>query len=104
MRREGAPDKVRAWTNQLPEWVEVRAAASPDPGLTPGADEREAIAMAEELRADLPLMDDAKRWRLRGGLLLLFGMADAQAYRPRPLKTLTLTSCQRPSRLSKLRV
>lgn len=60
MQKEGAPDKVRAWAAQLPEWAEVRAAASADPALKLGAGEREAIALAEEIGADLPLVDDRK--------------------------------------------
>ncbi len=53
MRREGTPEKVRAWASQLPEWAEIRAAASTDPALKLGAGEREAIALAEEVGADL---------------------------------------------------
>ncbi len=63
MRREGTPDKVRAWAAQLPEWAEVRAAASTDPALKLGAGEREVLALAEELKADLLLLDDAKARR-----------------------------------------
>lgn len=70
MQREGAPEKVRAWASRLPEWAEVRAATSPDPALKLGAGEREAIALAEEVGADLLLVDDAKARReaLRRGL------------------------------------
>ena len=70
MQREGTPEKVRAWAASLPEWAEVRAAASPDPALKLGAGEREAIALAEEVGADLLLVDDrkARREALRRGL------------------------------------
>ena len=63
MRREKTPEKVRAWAGRLPDWVEVREAASPDPALKLGVGEREAIALAEELGADLLLVDDAKARR-----------------------------------------
>lgn len=50
--------------------MEVRAAASADPALKLGSGEREAIALAEEVGADLLLVDDAKARReaLRRGL------------------------------------
>lgn len=41
----------------------MRAAASTDPALKLGAGERAAIALAEEMGADLLLVDDAKARR-----------------------------------------
>ncbi len=63
MQREGTPAKVRAWISACPEWVEVRVASSPNPALKLGVGEREAIALAEELKADLLLLDDGKARR-----------------------------------------
>lgn len=74
MGREGAPEKVRAWAAQLPEWAEVRAAASADQALKLGAGEREAIALAKEIGADLLLVDDRKaRKEARGRGLSVTG-------------------------------
>jgi predicted nucleic acid-binding protein len=56
-----SPQSVRAWAAQHPSWLQVQPLRSkPDPALDyldPG--EREAITLAEELRADQLLLDEA---------------------------------------------
>lgn len=54
-----APDKVREWFAQHPEWIIVKEVRKQDTTLThldPG--EREAITLAQELQADLILLDE----------------------------------------------
>ncbi len=55
------PDPVRAWGANAPSWLQVQTLSSAtDPQLDyldPG--EREAIALAEELKADQILVDDS---------------------------------------------
>lgn len=65
------PDIVRTWAGHLPEWLEVRQVSGPPDvtlaSLDPG--ERAAIQLAQEMRADLLLMDErmgVKLARLRG--------------------------------------
>jgi len=82
------PDAVKRWLANPPPWIEVRhAAVGEDPcftGLDPG--EREAIALAEALRADALIMDDragrreAERRGLRviGTLRVLYDAAEAR--------------------------
>ena len=54
------PAPVRAWMASPPAWLEMRTPRQPlmTPMLLLGAGEREAITLAQDLRADLVLMDD----------------------------------------------
>ena len=74
--QRGTPPVVRAWMQQVLQWVEVRKIGSrPDSTLSmldPG--EREAIQLAEEIGADLLLMDERAGVRIaRGRGMLVTG-------------------------------
>ena len=60
MQRLQTPEKVRQWISEQPDWIEVRKASELNPVLDLGAGERDAILLAQELGADLILMDDRK--------------------------------------------
>jgi predicted nucleic acid-binding protein len=63
MQRTDTPEKVRAFVSNPPAWLEVHAVPVPDLTLNLGAGEREAITLAQALRADVLLLDDGKARR-----------------------------------------
>jgi predicted nucleic acid-binding protein len=60
MQREKTPQKVREWVVNHPDWLEVRDADTSvfTPRKKIGAGEREAFALAIEIKADAVLTDD----------------------------------------------
>ncbi|HEX4136412.1 MAG TPA: hypothetical protein VHY84_17495 [Bryobacteraceae bacterium] len=73
LSRPHTPDAVRQWAATYPDWLQLRRPAGPLYGFpaTLGAGECDAIALAEELLADVLLIDDwagrmeAQRRRVR---------------------------------------
>ncbi|MGB6596011.1 MAG: hypothetical protein WA621_18325 [Candidatus Acidiferrum sp.] len=87
LKAKNAPSAVKQWIKSPPEWMEVRQITVPaDLALTKlDAGEREAIALAEALRADALLVDEkagrreAERRKIRviGTVRILDDAADA---------------------------
>ncbi len=63
LNHERTPERVRQWVSALPDWAIARVAESVDSSLKLGRGEREAISLAEQLKADALLMDDWKAWK-----------------------------------------
>jgi len=60
LQRPRTPAPVRAWMASPPAWLEIRLPHQPlvTTTLRIGAGEREALSLAQELHADLVLLDD----------------------------------------------
>jgi predicted nucleic acid-binding protein len=67
-----APPAVRRWMQTRPSWVSIQSPAQIDPATHLGLGEREAIALALELKATQLLIDDraARRIAVERGLLI----------------------------------
>jgi predicted nucleic acid-binding protein len=86
-----APDAIRQWAANAPSWLEIRnpVAASPIPKL--GEGETAAIALANELGADVVLIDerDGARIARKQGLFVTGVLGVLQAAAKRNLVSLT---------------
>jgi predicted nucleic acid-binding protein len=60
LTQTATPQAVRIWMDPLPQWVTIRSPQKPLPVFPTvlGPGEQEAIALAEELLADVLLVDD----------------------------------------------
>jgi len=58
LRRSRTPDTVKQWAAAPPAWLEVQAPTMPRVKQRLGSGEADAIALAEEVHADLLLLDD----------------------------------------------
>jgi len=72
LRHEDAPETVRLWAAASPDWLRVHADPSePDQSLAAlHAGERTALRLAEQVQADVVLLDDSAAREVAGQRLL----------------------------------
>ncbi len=58
LQHPGSPDPVKRWAASPPGWLEVLPPTNVDTSLALGLGETEAICLAEELKAELVLIDE----------------------------------------------
>jgi predicted nucleic acid-binding protein len=102
LQHRAAPEAVRAWAAAPPAWVEIRATTQLVEANDISPADREAIALAKELRAAVLLMDDkqARRCAANLGVMTIgtVGLLEVAAMRelvslPTVLERLRGTSC-----------
>lgn len=83
LQQQGTPAVVRRWIAGAPSWLTVRQGRNMDLSLHLDIGEAQAIALAEEIRADLVLIDERKgsrearkRGLLTAGTLAVLDRAD----------------------------
>jgi predicted nucleic acid-binding protein len=64
LARSEAPEAVRKWIARPPPWLRIQAPRVVDSSIDLDSGEREAIALAQEIRADRILLDEAKARRI----------------------------------------
>jgi predicted nucleic acid-binding protein len=93
LQRPRTPGPVRAWMASPPAWLEIPSPNQPllTTALRLGAGEREVLSLAQELHADVVLLDDleareeAERYGLAVMGTLVQDMLARDAARKRPL-------------------
>lgn len=115
LRHARTPEPVKAWVSAPPAWLRVRAPVNPLHSMAVDRGEADAIALAEELRADAILIDDnvarlfaeGRGLKVRGtlGVLLLageMGFLDATAALDRLQRTNFRASPERFAEIRRL--
>lgn len=105
MTAAGTPKKVRDWIASKPGWLKIKAPANKDPGPRAGRGEREAIALAIELKQApsappvLFLVDDsaARNRARRDGLETINTLAVLELFSARGLCDLKVALGQLPA-------